>query len=117
LGVFWPENEWLAQILATLGSELYNIGVMVMIFERTGSTLQASVSPDVLGRIYATRQMLANLSFMLAGVGFAWLADQIHVRWVYLIGGCLYLGTALYTVSSVAIRRSRIEAPVGVPVR
>jgi MFS family permease len=81
------------------------------------SLLQASVSPDVLGRIYATRQMLANLSFMLAGVGFAWLADQIPVRWVYLVGGCLYLGTAFYALSSVSIRRSRMEVPVGVPAR
>ena len=27
---------WTAQILSTLGNELYNIGVMVTIFEQTG---------------------------------------------------------------------------------
>ena len=33
---------WLAQIGATLGNELYNVGVMVVIYERTGSALQAT---------------------------------------------------------------------------
>jgi MFS family permease len=33
---------WLAQIGATLGNELYNVAVMVVIYERTGSTLQAT---------------------------------------------------------------------------
>lgn len=72
--------------------------------------LQASVDDDVLGRIFATRHMLANLSFMLAGVGFAWLADQAPVRWVYIIGAGMYFGTAFYALSSAAIRRSQIVA-------
>jgi MFS family permease len=71
--------------------------------------LQASVRPDLMGRVYATRDTLARISFMLAGVAFAWLADQISVRWVYLIGGVMYVGTALYALSNSAIRRSRIE--------
>jgi hypothetical protein len=32
---------WLAQLAATLGNELYNIGVIVAIYERTGSAVQA----------------------------------------------------------------------------
>jgi hypothetical protein len=80
------------------------------------SLLQASVKAEVMGRIYAMRAMLANLSFMLAGIGFAWLADQIPVRWIYGIGGLLYVGTALYALTSAAIRRSRIVEPISQPV-
>ena len=76
------------------------------------SLLQASVRPEVMGRIYATRTMLANLSFMLAGILFAWLADQIPVRGIYLIGGLLYLGTGIYALSCRVIRQSRISDPV-----
>jgi MFS family permease len=72
------------------------------------SLLQASVGRDVLGRIYATRDVLTQVSYMLAGVGFAWMADQVPVRWVYVIGGCLYLGTAVYALSNRAIRGSRL---------
>jgi MFS family permease len=76
------------------------------------SLLQASVDSHVMGRLYATRNMFANLAFMLAGIGFAWLADQVDVRWVYGIGGLLYLATAIFAFSSTAIRSSRIgEVP------
>jgi MFS family permease len=70
--------------------------------------LQATASPELMGRVYATRDTLARISYMLAGVAFAWLADQVSVRWVYLIGGVMYVGTALYALSSSAIRHSRI---------
>ncbi len=76
------------------------------------SLLQSSVQANVLGRVFATRDMFANLSYMLAGVGLAWLADQIPVRWVYFIGAFLYLGTAFYASSSLAIRQSRITKSV-----
>lgn len=80
------------------------------------SLLQATVEPRVMDRIYATRNMLANLTFMLAGIGFAWLADQINVRWVYIVGGLMYFGTALYALSSAAIRGSQItQAVEGMP--
>jgi MFS family permease len=72
------------------------------------SVLQASVGRNVLGRIYATRDLLTQVSYMLAGVGFAWMADQIPVRWVYIIGGGLYLGTAVYALSNRAIRGSKL---------
>ena len=32
------------------------------------SLLQAEVAPGVMGRIYATRNMFANLTWMLAGI-------------------------------------------------
>jgi hypothetical protein len=72
------------------------------------SMLQASVGRNVLGRIYATRDLLTQVSYMLAGVGFAWVADQIPVRWVYVIGSVLYLGTAVYALANKAIRGSQL---------
>lgn len=81
------------------------------------SLLQATVPPRVMGRVYALRNMFLNLNFMLAGIGFAWLADRASVRWIYLIGALLYAGTALYALSSRALRESRIHGePEVVPV-
>ena len=78
--------------------------------------LQASVRAEWLGRVYATREMLTGVSYMLAGAGFAWLADQVSVRWVYLVGGALYLGTALYALSNTAIRHSHIREAAADPL-
>lgn len=79
------------------------------------SLLQASVTGEVMGRVYAIRYMLVNLNFMVAGVAFAWLADMVPIRWIYVLAGILYVGTAVYAVSSLALRHSRIESqlPVG----
>jgi hypothetical protein len=52
--------------------------------------------------------MGAQAVFMGGGVLFAWVADQLDVRWIYLTGGTLYLLTGLFALSSRAIRRSRI---------
>jgi hypothetical protein len=48
---------------------------------------------------------------MAAGLFFAWLTDQIPVRYVYVIGGILYIGTALYALQFKAIRQSRLDSP------
>jgi MFS family permease len=72
------------------------------------SLLQAVVAGEVMGRVYAIRNMFTNLTFMLAGAIFAWLADQVPIRWIYLLGGGLYLGTAVYALTNRAMRQSRI---------
>ncbi len=71
--------------------------------------LQTSVAKEVLGRIFAMRNMLLNVTFMLSGLGFAWLADYVPVRWIYIIGGLLYFLTALYAYSRPALRDSKIR--------
>lgn len=78
------------------------------------SLLQASVAGEVIGRVYALRNMLTNFNIMLAGTAFAWIADRAPIRWIYLLAGVLYLGTALYAFSSLALRRSRIESNLSV---
>ena len=75
--------------------------------------LQAHVQGEMLGRIYATKQMLNNLSFMIASLLFAWMADSLSIRSVYLTGAFLYLCAALYAVSQRVLRQgsmARVEA-------
>ncbi len=52
------------------------------------------------------RDMFASFSFILGSVVFAWLADAISIRAIYLIGAGLYLGTALYALSRRSLRRA-----------
>ncbi len=76
---------------------------------------QTTVAEDMLGRVYALRGMFVSLTFMLAGVTFAGLADAIPIRAIYLIGGGLYVATALYALSSRALRQSTIQPEVVCP--
>lgn len=72
------------------------------------SLLQAAVDNQVLGRVYALRSTLVSMTFMLSGLGLAYLADQVAVRWIYVGAGILYLGTALYALLSPTLRASHI---------
>lgn len=73
------------------------------------SLLQSTVEERQLGRVYATRDMLASVVFMPAGLFFAWVSDQVPVRLVYVTGGVLYLLTGLYALSNRALRESKME--------
>ncbi|MEM7111794.1 MAG: MFS transporter [Chloroflexota bacterium] len=70
--------------------------------------LQTVSKEEVLGRVYALREMGRWIVFMLAGLVFAWLADRMDIRQIYLLGGVLYLGTAVYAYVNKALRESRI---------
>jgi MFS family permease len=72
------------------------------------SLLQTSVETAVLGRVYALRSMFLNLMLMLSTLLFAWLADQLPIRWIYVAGGAVYIATALLALSSKAMRQSSI---------
>ncbi len=80
------------------------------------SLLQSTVDGAVLGRVYATRQTLANFSFMLSGLGLAYLADVMPVRQVYLIGAALYFLTSFYALSRSALRSARLTVPAPVVI-
>jgi MFS family permease len=73
--------------------------------------LQTTVAPGLLGRIYAAREMFARMAFLLSGLAFAALADRLDIRQIYMVAGVMYCGTALYTLASVALRRSQIAPP------
>jgi MFS family permease len=73
------------------------------------SLLQTSVDGSVLGRVYATRQMLAMFAFMVSGLLLAGLADLIPVRLVYILGAVIYLATACYALSRPAMRQAGLH--------
>lgn len=70
--------------------------------------LQTSVQQSLLGRVFAMRHMVVNLCFLCASVLFAVLADHTPIRWVYLIGSALYLGTAFYALARPPLRDARL---------
>lgn len=80
------------------------------------SLLQATIDPAVRGRVTATKETLAYLSFTIATITFAWLSDVIPVRNVIVIGGVIYLLTSLYAFANRQVRTARIE-PHAVQVR
>ncbi|HEX6288058.1 MAG TPA: MFS transporter [Herpetosiphonaceae bacterium] len=73
------------------------------------SLLQTQVSPDMLGRVYALREMFARMAFLVGGLLFSQLADSIGIRDIYAIAALLYGLIALYTLWSTALRHSRLE--------
>jgi MFS family permease len=80
------------------------------------SLLQATIEPAVRGRVSATKETLAYLAFTLSTLTFAWLSDLITIRYVFMIGGSIYLLTSLYAISNRHIRHARIE-PHAIQVR
>ncbi len=72
------------------------------------SLLQSAVEKEQLGRVYATREMLRNAMFMFAGLFFAWLSDFVSIRTIYVVGGILYMLTAVYALSNKPLRESKI---------
>ena len=71
--------------------------------------LQGTVDENQLGRVYATREMLRNIVFIISGLFFAWLSDFFPIRTIYYIGGFLYLVTAIYAVTNKPLRESKLE--------
>ena len=90
----WRHRNFLlllsSHALGRLAATLFTVGLMVDVFRKTGSALGIA-------------------AVMLASTGFAALADYLPIRGIYLIGGGLYAVTALYALSSPALRDGRIE--------
>jgi MFS family permease len=99
-------NVWLALVIMLLYGP-----PMALRDVAQDSLLQSSVESRVLGRVYATRQMLSNLAFMIAGLLLAALADVIAVRVVYLLGAALYFATAFYALAQPSMRRAVLAPP------
>jgi hypothetical protein len=73
------------------------------------SLLQTWVSSDMLGRVYALREMFARMAFLIGRLIFSPLADSIGIREIYALAALLYTMTALYTRWSTVLRHSRLE--------
>lgn len=80
------------------------------------SLLQTTVEGKVLGRVYATRQMLSTFAFMVAGVLLAGLADIMDVRMVYLLAAFLYFVTSFYALAQPSMRRAGLSVREEMPV-
>lgn len=72
--------------------------------------LQSRVESSQLGRVYATREMLRSVVFMLGGLFFAWLSGQVDIRSIYVIGGVMYLLTGVYALTNRNLRQSKLTA-------
>lgn len=72
------------------------------------SLLQATVSGRQLGRVYATRETLRNTMFVLAALFLAWILEFIPIRFIYIMGGVLYLLTSMYALSNKSLRGSKM---------
>ncbi|MEZ4511739.1 MAG: MFS transporter [Chloroflexota bacterium] len=94
---------WVAVVLAFL------FGPPSAVRDVVQDTLLQTVADDeLLGRVYALREMGRWVVYMLAGLLFAWLADRMEIRTIYLLGGGLYLLTAVYALANKPLRQSQI---------
>ena len=122
---------WIAQIVSGLGDVLYLVGVLVFALSLSvlfgppssirdvaqDALLQTTVSEDMLGRVYALRGTFKSLMLMLSGILFAWLADAIPIRMIYITGGIMYVLTAIYAMSYSSLRRSQAGIEAALPDR
>ena len=86
---------WLAQIASTLAVQLYKIGVMVVIFDQTGSTLQAA------GVLVAT-----SLPHVVLGPVAGAVVDRYPRKAVLIVvelARALLVGISLFLASGSAI--------------
>ena len=96
-------NIWLALVIMVLYGP-----PMALRDVAQDSLLQSTVESSVLGRVYATRQVLAMFAFMVSGLLLAWLADVVDVRTVYLLGAALYFATAFYALAQRSMRQAAL---------
>lgn len=125
----WPGriiiiNAFLMGLLTIVYVQTASVTVTIVISIMYGPTfalrdvaqntlLQTSVDEDKLGRVYSLREMGWNVVFLLSGLAYAALVDLgVPVRAVYMLAAVGYLLTAVYALSSRALRRSRIGAVV-----
>lgn len=60
------------------------------------TTFQTVASSEELPLLYSAQEALVTLTFGTASLGFGWLADELGVKSVFLIAGCLMmLGTTI----------------------
>jgi MFS family permease len=121
----WPGriiivNAFLMGLLTIVYAQTSSVTVTIIVSVMYGPTfalrdvaqntlLQTSVDEDKLGRVYSLREMGWNVVFLLSGLTYAALVDLgVPVRAVYMLAAAGYLLTAVYALSSRALRRSRI---------
>ncbi len=121
----WPGriiiiNAFLMGLLTIVYAQTASVTVTIVISIMYGPTfalrdvaqntlLQTSVDEDKLGRVYSLREMGWNVVFLLSGLTYAALVDVgVPIRAIYMLAAAGYLLTAVYALSSRALRHSRI---------
>jgi predicted MFS family arabinose efflux permease len=79
---------WLAGVQSQVGDQLARVALSVLVFDRTGSPLEAAV---IYGLTFAPS--------IVGGVGLAWLADRLPRRG--LMVGCDLIRAALLTLMTI----------------
>lgn len=102
------QNAWLVVLLCVAFGPFYQVRDVVQ-----ASMLQASINPQVIGRAFATREMLLMAFYSPAMAAMSLLADVAGLRAAYLVGAGLYAVVALFALNSVPIRTYRMvpDAP------
>ena len=104
LAFAFSQTVWVSIVIAFIFGPPYALRDVAQ-----DSLLQATVDERQLGRVYATREMLRMAVFMFSGLFFAWMADLVPIRAIYVIGGILYIGTGIYALSNKALRQSNMD--------
>jgi MFS family permease len=99
------QTMWVAVVLAFVFGLSYSIRDVAQ-----DTLLQSVVEEGQLGRVFATRDMLANVVFMFAGLFFAWLSDLVNIRMIFFIGGIMYVLTGIYALNNKALRESDMSS-------
>ncbi|MFZ5827538.1 MAG: MFS transporter [Bacillota bacterium] len=98
-------NAPLAVALCVLFGPVYQVRDVVQ-----SSMLQASMDPRVIGRAFATREMLLMGLFGPAMAAMSLLADAAGPQVAYLTGAGLYAVVSVFAATSVAIRTYRMAS-------
>jgi MFS family permease len=108
----WREGQWMVVglfgmgIAAVVYSLLHSVVLAIAVQMFSGFmnapysiarrlVVQRNTAPEVRGRV-SSAFFVASNAFFLVGMAAAGLADVIDIRWLYLIGGILTVGCAIW---------------------
>ncbi|WP_145151153.1 MFS transporter [Paenibacillus xylanexedens] len=92
---------WLALALCILMGPVYQIRDMAQ-----QTAFQRSVPAESLSQVYAAQGVLISTVMSVSIVIFGLVVDQLDVRWVYLIGGALFIVSAICSISLNRVHRN-----------
>lgn len=92
---------WLALALCILMGPVYQIRDMAQ-----QTALQRSVPAESLSQVYAAHGVLISTVMSVSIVIFGLVVDLLDVRWVYLIGGALFIVSAICSISLNRVHRN-----------
>ncbi|WP_339256385.1 MFS transporter [Paenibacillus sp. FSL R5-0713] len=93
---------WLALVLCIIMGPVHQIRNLAQ-----QTALQNSVPVESLTQVYATHGVLISTVTSVSIVIFGLAADQLGVQWVYLIGGALFLASAICSLLLGTVHRSQ----------